>query len=116
LLKENTILIKNEYDSYTNKKYYILYLIMKKIKITEIIYVHEEQITEEEYRISIGLKDKEEIILTITKKENPKETTFLKKRIKKRLPTHLIRISNTEKILKHKDNKSLFTNYFYIEI
>lgn len=117
VINDANVQIGYEWDSYTNQKYYILYIILNGFEqAINLVYVSEELIDENTYKLSLGFNDGAELELFINNKTYNKEFTFLKKRIAKRASNYIIRVSNNKRIVQAENNKDLFSNYYYLDV
>ncbi len=112
----HNIYLGQEIDSYTNKKYYILYVILNKKIAINVNLAIEEPIDEDTFKITLYFKNEtepEEII--INRKNYNKEFTFVKKRLAKKSLNFIIRVSNNKNIVFSNTSKDLFNKFFFLD-
>lgn len=112
-----------ETDNYTQKKYYILYIILEDNLSINLNFISEKRVSEEIFNINLYFNDGETKQVFIQKKTDPKSFTFMKKRSEKRLEknnkdsnNYIIRVSDNEDIVNAIDNKNLLTSFIYLDL
>jgi len=114
-----------EIDNYTKKKYNVLYIIVDDRLIINLKYILEERIEEDLFLLTLGFDDGEEEQLFVRQKDYNKEFTFLKKRMDDKIKSqknhknqmsYIVRVSENPNIINAEDNKSLLTNFFYVDL